>query len=180
MSSPKEEVARLSEEIRKHDHLYYIEARPEISDLEYDKLMKRLQALEEAHPELASPDSPTQRVGGAPLSEFASVTHRQPMLSIDNTYNEAELREFDARVKKHLEGEPVEYVVEMKVDGVAVCLTYENGLLTLGATRGDGRIGDDITHNIKTIKSVPLRLRTDSPPPLLEVRGEVYMSNQDF
>lgn len=173
------EIEELREQIRKHDRLYYIEAAPVISDLEYDKLLKRLSELEEKHPELVTADSPTQRVGDAPVSELQSVTHAQPMLSIDNTYSVEELREFAARTNKLLDGEPVTWVVEYKIDGVAVSLRYENGLLVQGATRGNGIVGDDITHNVRTIGDVPLKL-LGNPPPLLEVRGEVYMTNHDL
>lgn len=177
--SVQKEIESLRGQIRKHDRLYYIEAAPVISDLEYDKLLKRLQELEAKHPELVTPDSPTQRVGDAPVSELQSVTHAQPMLSIDNTYSVEELREFAARTNKLLDGEPVTWVVEYKIDGVAVSLRYENGLLVQGATRGNGVVGDDITHNVRTIGDVPLKL-LGNPPPLLEVRGEVYMTNHDL
>ncbi len=173
-------VAELRREINRHDYLYYVEARPEISDRDYDRLIKELEGLEAGHPELVTPDSPTQRVGGQPVEGFATVTHRVPMLSIDNTYNADELREFDARIRRLLGDEPVRYVVELKIDGVAISLTYENGLFTVGATRGNGEQGDDVTHNLKAVRGVPLRLATDSPPPLFEARGEVYMSLADF
>src|SRR6516162_4635533 len=173
-------VAQRAEELRKllhhHNYLYYVEAKPEISDREFDRLMKELEELEAAHPDLVTPDSPTQRVGGTPVEGFATVRHRVPMLSIDNTYNATELREFDARIRKLLDGEPVCYVVELKIDGVAISLTYEDGLFTVGATRGNGEQGDDVTHNLKTVGGLPLRLRTDSPPSLFEARGEVYIS----
>src|SRR5271166_1615632 len=137
------EIEKLRDEINRHNRLYYLDAAPEISDREYDRLMTRLMELETEHPELISPDSPSQRVGGAPLAEFASVSHAVPMLSIDNTYNYEELREWDARVRRGLNpGEPVAYVVELKVDGVAVSLRYEEGKFVLGATRGDGERGD--------------------------------------
>jgi DNA ligase (NAD+) len=174
------EVAALRAEIHRHNRLYYLEAAPEISDREYDRLMERLQKLETDHPELLSPDSPTQRVGGAPLTEFQTVTHQVPMLSIDNTYNFDEVREWDARVHRGLtQGETVRYVVELKVDGVAVSLRYEKGRFVLGATRGDGERGDDITANLKTVRGVPLTL-DDDPPEVLEVRGEVYMTNSEL
>jgi DNA ligase (NAD+) len=179
-SQPAARAAELRKLLHHHNYLYYVEARPEISDREFDRLMKELEEIEAAHPELVTPDSPTQRVGGAPVSGFATVTHRVPMLSIDNTYNAGDLREFDARVRKILGNEPVRYVVELKFDGVAISLTYENGLFTVGATRGNGEQGDDVTHNLKTVGGLPLRLRTDSPPPLLEARGEVYISRADF
>jgi DNA ligase (NAD+) len=180
MSKPADEIARLRETIRQHDRKYYVEAAPEISDLEYDRLLDRLKKLEAAHPDLVTPDSPTQRVGDQPVSDLPSVEHRVPMLSIDNTYDLGELRAFAARVQKLLPGEPIEWVVELKIDGVAVALTYEQGVLTQGATRGNGRSGDVITHNVRTLADVPLRLLTDDPPPLLEVRGEIYMTNSDL
>jgi len=176
--------ARRAEELRRlldhHNYLYYVEARPEISDKEFDALLKELEALEKAHPELITPDSPTQRVGGQPVVGFVTVKHRQPMLSIDNTYNADELREFDRRVRKLLPGEPVEYVVELKIDGVAISLTYEQGLFKVGATRGDGERGDDVTHNLKTIRELPLRLRARQPPASFEARGEVYMTRAEL
>jgi len=174
------EAARLREEIEGHNRRYYLDANPIISDREFDLMMKRLEALEAEWPELLTPDSPTQRVGGAPLSAFETVTHSVPMLSIDNTYNHDELREWDARVRKGLNpGEPVHYCVELKVDGVAVSLSYQEGQLVQGATRGDGERGDDITANLRTVRSVPLKLG-DSPPSVLEVRGEVYMTNSEL
>ncbi len=174
------EIEDLRQAIRRHDFLYYVEGRPEISDRQYDALFSRLKDLEAAHPELVTPDSPTQRVGGRPLDGFAHVTHAVPMLSIDNTYNEGDLREFDARVAKGLEGAAYEYLVDPKIDGVSASLRYEQGLLVLGATRGDGRTGDDITSNIKTVRAVPLRLRGSDWPAVLEVRGEVYWPRQAF
>jgi DNA ligase (NAD+) len=183
-SAPKQARER-AEELRKllhhHNYLYYVEARPEISDQEFDRLLKELEALEQKHPELQTPDSPTQRVGGQPLDEFATVVHRVPMLSIENTYNADDLREFDARIRKLLSrGEKVRYVVELKIDGVAMSLTYEQGVFTQGATRGDGERGDDVTQNLKTVRGVPLRLQAEPPPALFEARGEVYMSRADF
>lgn len=177
---PSLEINRLREEIRRHDYKYFVEAAPEISDLEYDRLVARLKKLEAEHPELVTPDSPTQRVGEQPVSELAQVEHRVPMLSIDNTYSLEELREFAGRVTKRLPDEPIEWVVELKIDGVAVSLVYEQGVLVRGATRGNGRVGDDITHNLRTIGDVPLHLRGKHVPPLLEVRGEVYMTNSDL
>ncbi len=174
-----DKVKKLREEIDHHNHLYYTQAAPEISDVEFDKLLRELQDLEEKYPDLRTPDSPTQRVGGAPLEGFATITHEVPMLSIDNTYNEVELREFDARVRRGLEGDAPEYVVELKVDGVAISLRYENGVFARGATRGDGVTGDEITANLKTIHSLPLKLK-GSPPPLLEVRGEVFMHKSEL
>src|SRR5262245_41698540 len=174
------EIARLRQEIDRHNRLYYIEAAPEISDREYDRLMARLMELEAQHPELVTPDSPSQRVGGAPLDAFETVRHVVPMLSIDNTYSYDELREWDQRVRRGLNpDEPVRYVVEIKVDGMAVSLRYEHGKFVLGATRGDGERGDDITANLRTVHEVPLLLR-GHPPALLEVRGEVYMTNSEL
>jgi DNA ligase (NAD+) len=178
--SIEQEIERLRDEIRAHDRRYYVEAAPSISDLEYDRLVQQLKDLEAAHPELITPDSPTQRVGDQPLAGLAHVTHRVPMLSIDNTYTVDELRAFGARVEKLLGGEPVEWVVELKIDGVAVGLVYENGRLVQGATRGDGRVGDDVTHNLRTVLGVPLRLTGDDVPKSLEVRGEVYITNSDL
>jgi DNA ligase (NAD+) len=174
------EIAQLRAELNRHNYLYYVEAKPEISDREYDRMMSRLTELEAEHPELVSPDSPTQRVGGQPLSGFRTVRHAVPMLSIDNTYSYDELREWDVRVRKGLNrDEPVRYVVELKVDGVAVSLRYEQGKLTLGATRGDGERGDDITTNLRTVREIPLVLHS-CPVDVLEVRGEVYMTNAEL
>ncbi|HMC90242.1 MAG TPA: NAD-dependent DNA ligase LigA [Gemmataceae bacterium] len=180
MPSIAQRAEELRHKIEHHNYLYYVEAKPEISDKEFDLLLKELEELEKSHPELVTPDSPTQRVGGQPVVGFITVRHRQPMRSIDNTYNAEELREFDRRVRKLLAGEPVEYVVELKIDGVAISLTYEKGLFTVGATRGDGERGDNVTHNLKTIRELPLRLRTKKLPALLEVRGEVYMTQADL
>jgi DNA ligase (NAD+) len=175
----REEIESLCRDLERHNRLYYVEARPEISDLEYDQLMKRLEALETEHPELASPDSPTQKVGGTPIDGFSTIEHRVPMISIDNVYDEPALREFDARVRKLLDAQP-EYTIEYKIDGVALALIYENGHLTQAVTRGDGRVGDDVTHNARTIGGVPLRLHSDDPPAVLEIRGEAYIANSDF
>src|SRR5215471_17143634 len=180
MPSLEKRAEELRRQIDHHNYLYYQQAKPEISDRDFDRLLEDLKKLEEAHPELMTPDSPTQRVGGQPIEGFVTVRHREPMLSIDNTYNAGELREFDRRVRKLLGSQPVTYVVELKIDGVAISLTYEDGLFTVGATRGDGEQGDDVTHNLKTIGGLPLRLRTKSPPALFEARGEVYMTRADF
>ena len=179
-TDPAAEIAALREQIRYHDAKYYVEASPEISDLEYDRLMERLKHIEAAHPELISPDSPTQRVGDQPVKELPQVAHRVPMLSIENTYSIEDLKKFGQRTAKLLPGEPIEWVVELKVDGVAVSLVYEDGVLVRGVTRGNGRTGDDVTHNIRTMHGVPLRLRGSSFPPVLEARGEVYMTNGDL
>jgi DNA ligase (NAD+) len=180
MSSPKQRAAELRRLINHHNYLYYVEAKPVISDREFDKLLEELKRIEEQHPDLITPDSPTQRVGGEPIEGFATVKHRVPMLSIDNTYNADELREFDKRIRKLIPKESITYVVELKIDGVAISLTYENGVLTVGATRGDGEQGDDVTHNLKTINELPLRIHNDQPPALFEVRGEVYMERAEL
>jgi DNA ligase (NAD+) len=177
--SVESRVRKLRDELHRHNRLYYQDARPEITDREYDALMQELIDLEKAHPELASPDSPTQRVGGDVQTELRPVKHAVPMMSIDNTYNEDEVRAFDERVRKGLDGQQPAYVLEPKIDGTAVSLRYENGVLVLAATRGRGNVGDDITVNARTIKSIPLKL-ADGAPPVLEVRGEVYMDNEDF
>jgi DNA ligase (NAD+) len=179
-SSVKAEIEKLRDELRRHNRLYFVEAKPEITDLEFDKLMARLVKLESEHPEFESPDSPSKQVGGTPVEGFNAVEHRIPMLSIDNVYDEQELDEFDARIRKLVAGEPIEYAVEYKVDGVAIAVTYEQGLLVQAVTRGDGTRGDDITNNARTIRGLPLRLRTKKPPALLEVRGEAYIANRDF
>ncbi len=182
-ASAARQIERLREQIRHHDRKYYVEAAPEISDRDYDRLLAELREFEERHPELVVADSPTQRVGDEPVPELESVRHRLPMLSIDNTYSAADLVSWGRRVEKllHESGdEAIEWVLELKIDGVAVSLTYEHGLLVLGATRGNGTVGDDITHNVRTIHGVPLRLAIDSPPERIEVRGEVYMTNCDL
>jgi DNA ligase (NAD+) len=174
------EIARLRELIRYHDYKYYVEACPEISDVEYDRLMARLRQLEAEHPELITPDSPTQRIGDQPVEGLEEVPHRVPMLSMDNTYTDEEVRAFAQRASKLLGGEPIEWAVELKVDGVAIAVLYENGVLVRGVTRGNGVVGDDVTHNVRTIRDIPLRLLGDRHPPVLEVRGEVYMTNTDL
>lgn len=175
----RKETEKLRAEIERHNRLYYVDAAPEISDRDYDALLKQLEALEKQFPELATPDSPTRRVGGEPLKEFKSVRHTVPMISLANTYNKEELVEFDGRVKKLLGETPYSYVLEPKIDGVAISLRYENGLLIRAVTRGDGTTGDDVTANIRTIKTIPLRL-SGNPPDALEVRGEVYMTRKGF
>ncbi len=177
----KKRIDQLRSEIRRHDHLYYVLSRPEITDRQYDELFAELKALEAQHPALVTPDSPTQRVSGRPLEGFATVRHAVPMLSMDNTYNADELRAFDERVRKQLDTSEYDYVVEPKIDGLAISLRYEDGILVTAATRGDGEAGDDVTANIRTIKSVPLSLIDgDRVPSLLEVRGEVYMPTRSF
>ncbi|MDX9974397.1 MAG: NAD-dependent DNA ligase LigA [FCB group bacterium] len=169
----------LRAEIERHNRLYYVEASPQITDIEFDALLNELKELEERYPALVTPDSPTQRVGGAPIAGFETVEHAVPMRSIDNTYNEAELRAFDERVRRGLGEELPTYVVELKIDGVAISIRYENGRLARAATRGDGFRGDDVSENVRTIRSMPLRLHGETPP-LLEVRGEVYMTNKEL
>ena len=173
--------AQLADDIRQHDHAYYVEARPVISDFEYDKLNRELLDLEREFPDLLTADSPSQRVGGKPLSAFQSSQHLAPMMSLDNTYSQEEVRGFVERVQKILPNETLEWVVEPKVDGVAINLRYENGVFTVGATRGDGTHGDDITANLKTIRSIPLKLKsTHGLPTVMEVRGEVYFTSKEF
>ncbi len=199
--SIRDQIESLRSTIRRHDALYYVQATAEITDLEYDKLMRQLKDLEAQHPEFDSDESPTHKVGGAPIAGFVTVEHRVPMLSIDNVYNEAELAEFGQRVAKLLGGKPCEWLVEYKVDGVALSLVYEHGKLVRAVTRGDGRRGDDVTHNARTMRGVPLQLEQLTPaevgasnkkaalfddveqnaiPTILEVRGEAYISNSEF
>ena len=181
-------IEELRVEIRRHDYLYYVENMPAVSDREYDALFAELKQLEAAHPELVRADSPTQRVSGEPLEGFKTVRHTMPMLSMDNTYSEEELRAFDTRVAKGSGSKDYRYVVETKIDGVAVSLRYEDGQLVLGTTRGDGEQGDDITANVRTIQSVPLKLEIETRqkktnieiPEVLEVRGEVFIPNSRF
>lgn len=176
----EQRLKRLRDELNRHNYLYYVQATPEISDREYDRMMQELIELEAAHPEMITPDSPSQRVGGEPIEGFATVEHAVPMMSIDNTYDESSVREFDERVRKALGGEQAAYVLEPKVDGVSASLRYEDGVLTLAATRGDGRRGDDVTANIRTIRSIPLRLTGGEIPRIVEIRGEIYMPNAEF
>ncbi|MCD6237234.1 MAG: NAD-dependent DNA ligase LigA [Thermoplasmata archaeon] len=181
----REEAKRRIEELRKlirhHDYLYYVLNKPEISDAEYDKLMLELRKLEEAYPDLVTPDSPTQRVGGFPAEEFKTVTHMKPMLSLDSAFTEEEIKKFDERIKRELGDESIEYVAEPKLDGLSVELVYENGVFVRGSTRGDGINGEDVTENLKTIRAVPLRLRESKTiPTRLAVRGEVIMHINDF
>jgi len=201
--SDQQKIEQLRKDIQRHDHLYYVKDAPEITDREYDRLMEQLKELEAKHPQWITPDSPTQRVGGAPSEgatvaltgvesvgsvgsvslRFESVVHKSPMLSLDNTYNVDELRDFHNRVVKNLgtEEEEVEYVVELKIDGLGVSLTYEDGILVRGATRGDGKTGEDITANLKTIRSIPLTIpMSEAGYQSMEVRGEVYMDRKGF
>ena len=170
--------ARLVEEVRRHDRLYYVEARPEISDAAYDRLYRELQDLEQTHPDLIDKNSPTQKVGGAPLESFRTVRHAVPMQSLNNTYSEEELGEFLDRVAKNLHGQSAEFAIEPKVDGMAVSVRYEHGRLTQGLTRGDGEQGDDVTENLKTIRNLPLAV--EGLPRIIEFRGEVYLPEPAF
>lgn len=177
-AAARKRAEELRAELERHNRLYYVEARPEISDREFDRLLRELQDLEAAHPELVTPDSPTQRVGGTPLEGFAQVKHAVPMMSLDNTYSVDEMREFDARIRKALGVDAVDYVLEPKVDGVSISLRYEQGVLVTAATRGDGKTGDDITANARTIRAIPLRIPAGAP--VLEVRGEAYLGKAAF
>src|SRR5579883_3373691 len=172
------EIERLREILRHHEYQYYVLDQPEISDQEYDDLMRRLRALEEAHPELVTPDSPTQRVGGKPREGFVKVAHSTPMLSLDNALNEAELRDFDRRVRDLLGGESPEYVAELKLDGLSLAAHYRDNTFALAVTRGDGSVGEDVTENARTIRSLPLRVK--APWPVFEVRGETVMDRAAF
>ncbi len=180
-SSIAKRVEVLRAQLRKHDYRYYVLAQPAISDADYDRLMRELLDLEAAHPEMSAPDSPSQRVGGEPTKEFPTVTHDVPMLSLSNTYSEEEVRDFDRRVQSSVGNDSLRYVCELKFDGVAVSLRYQDGIFVRGATRGDGTQGDDITQNLKTIRSIPLRLMGKKKGMTsFEVRGEVYMRRADF
>ena len=178
--NPAQRVDELRQEIRRHEELYYVQAAPEISDADFDRLMNELKALEAAHPELQTPDSPTQRVGGRPAEGFAQVAHLQPMLSLDNAYNEEELRAFDERVRKGLSlDQSPAYVAELKIDGLSMALTYEDGKLVRAATRGDGIRGEEVTHNARTVRAIPLSLK-GGPKGRIEIRGEVYLPKKNF
>ena len=184
-NDPRDEIERLRREIEAHNYAYFVLAQPTVPDAEYDRLFQRLKQLESAHPELITPESPTQRVGATPISEFKEVRHTIPMLSLENAFSEEDLRHFGRRVTERLQRagihfDAIEYVAEPKLDGVAVSIRYEDGVLVQAATRGDGVVGEDITHNVRTISAVPLRLRGRSAPTVLEVRGEVFMPKQGF
>jgi DNA ligase (NAD+) len=183
-SDPAERAEELRGAIRRHERLYYVLSKPDISDQQFDALERELRDLETAHPGLVTSDSPTQRVGGAPLSDFSSVIHQEPMLSLENTYSEAEVREFEERIRRQLGETPLSYVAEPKIDGLSLSVTYEHGVLTRAVTRGDGKVGDDVTKNARTIRSLPLALTPSRPglpaPALLEVRGEVYLPRSVF
>ncbi|MBD3224834.1 MAG: NAD-dependent DNA ligase LigA [Caldithrix sp.] len=180
--SVKKQIVQLRNKIRQHDYEYYVLAQPTITDYEYDQLIKELETIERKHPELITSDSPTQRVSGQPTKEFPTVRHLYPMLSLANTYNEEEFREFDQRVRNGLSKDiAVDYVSELKIDGVAVSLVYENGRLVRGVTRGDGMQGDEITNNIRTIHSIPLHIfHSEDAPTQFEVRGEIFLSKEKF
>jgi DNA ligase (NAD+) len=177
--SIESEIRKLREEVLRHEELYYVHDRPEISDVEYDALVERLRRLEEEHPEFQTPDSPTLRVGGKPAEGFAQYVHRRPMLSLDNSYNIEDLRAFDERCRKLADGRAFEYVAELKIDGLSISVHYEDGVLVRGVTRGDGRVGEDVTQNVRTIRSVPLRLKVKEGGEV-EVRGEAYLSRKHF
>ena len=181
-TSPAERAAELRDEIEHHNRLYYVQDEPEISDADYDQLLNELREIEAENPDLVTPESPTQRVGAAPLSKFEPARHLQRMLSLANARNEDELRAWDQRIRNLLAKErdviELEYVTEPKIDGLAISLVYEDGVLVRGATRGDGEVGEDVTQNLRTIKAIPLRL--DGAPPLIEVRGEAYMPRSAF
>lgn len=180
MKDIKKHAKDLHSQIEYHNYCYYVLDNPEIPDAEYDRLLRELQLLEEKHPELITPDSPTQRVGAKPLKEFGEVKHKQPMLSLDNAFDEQEVTDFDRRIREKLNLEEIKYTAEPKLDGLAVSLLYEDGVLIRAATRGDGMTGEDITLNVRTIPSIPLRLIGKDFPKVLEVRGEVYMPKKGF
>ncbi len=183
--SIQREIEALRDEVRRHEELYYVYDNPEISDVEYDALLARLRQMEETHPEFATPDSPTQRVGGRALEGFTEYVHRIPMLSLENSYNIEDLRAFDERCRKLADGRAFEYVAELKIDGLSISLHYEDNVLVRGVTRGDGRRGEDVTQNARTIRTIPLRLRINASalndlPQNMEVRGEAYLSRKIF
>ncbi|MDX9990216.1 NAD-dependent DNA ligase LigA [Thiothrix unzii] len=181
MSDMQTQLEKLRQQLRYHNHLYYVLDDPQIPDVEYDRLFRELQALETAHPELITPDSPTQRVGAAPLTEFGEIKHAIPMLSLGNVFSDEELLAFDKRIHDRLKSDAeTEFVAEPKLDGLAISILYENGVFTRAATRGDGETGEDVTHNVRTIASVPLRLLGEGYPTVLEVRGEIYMPKAGF
>ena len=172
-------IAELRSQLEQWNHEYYVLDQPTVSDADYDDALNELRGIELEFPDLITPDSPTQRIGSTPQSSFAKINHPIPLLSLSNVFSEDELASWEQRLRR-LIGEIPEYVVEGKIDGLAIALTYENGLLKHGATRGDGSVGEDITANLKTIGTIPLRLRSESVPQLIEVRGEVYMRKKDF
>ena len=184
-AAARERAAELRAELEEHNRRYYVLDDPIIGDDAYDALLDELRCIEAEHPELVTPDSPTQRVGAEPVSQLEKVTHLQPMFSLANARSEEELRAWVARMRAHLAREGIEdpqfeYVAEPKIDGLAISLVYRDGVLETGATRGNGEVGEDVTHNLRTIPTIPLRIEGDDVPPLIEVRGEVYMSLADF
>ena len=176
----RKKIEELRKRIRRHNYLYYVENNPEITDRDFDRLYRELLELEKEFPELATPDSPTRRVGGEPLAGFRPYRHEVPMLSMDNTYSEEDLREFEKRNQRILPGAGFTYTVELKIDGVSISLIYEDGRLAVGATRGDGVTGDNITQNVKTVRSIPLRIQGKNIPGKVEVRGEIYIDKKRF
>ena len=179
-SEAKKQIQELTDKINYHNELYYQKNKTEISDYEFDQLLEKLTQLEKDFPELKLPDSPSQRVGGTITKEFPSVVHEYPMLSLGNTYSPEELKDFDGRVAKGLDGEPYEYFCELKFDGVSISLKYENGILMRGVTRGDGVRGDDVIANAKTIRTLPLKIKSKNVPARFEVRGEVFLPKDVF
>ena len=180
LEEAKNKIQELTRLVNHHNELYYQKSKPEITDYEFDQLLEQLIQLENQYPALRLPDSPSQRIGGTITKEFATVNHQYPMLSLANTYSEEELSDFDGRVAKLLDGDEYEYFCELKFDGVSISLIYENGLLTKAVTRGDGVRGDDVTANIKTIRSLPLRITSKNIPAKFEVRGEVFLPKEVF
>ena len=180
ISDAKKRIEQLKKEIEHHNWLYYVKNAPKISDEEYDKLLRELIALEEKSPQFKTPDSPTQRVGASPQDEFKTVPHVKPMLSLDGTTEEEEVENFDRRIRDGLKEEKVSYVAEPKFDGVSIELIYENGILVRGSTRGDGINGEDVTLNVKTIRTIPLRLRGNKIPARVAIRGEAMISFEGF
>ncbi|MCX5713148.1 MAG: NAD-dependent DNA ligase LigA, partial [Candidatus Omnitrophica bacterium] len=178
--SIRRQIEKIRQEIIRHDYLYYVISQPEISDKEYDVLMRKLIDLEAEYPQFKSPDSPAARVGGEVLEGFKTVKHRQKMSSLDNTYSFDELQDWVDRVHKGLAGQKIEYVVELKIDGLSANLTYQDSKLVIAATRGDGETGEDVTSNIRTIRAIPLVLRGNNTPQSIEIRGEVYMDRKEF
>ena len=181
LAEAEKRAAYLREELQHHNYRYYVEDSPSISDSEYDGLLRELVDLETRYPRLITGDSPTQRVGAAPLAAFTPHQHRAAMLSLGNAFSHEELRAFDARIRRllHLDPDaPIQYVTELKIDGLAISLTYEQGNLTTGATRGDGAVGEEVTPNIRTVRSIPLRIPAQSG--ILEVRGEVFLTHHEF
>jgi len=176
--NPRSEIEQLRETLRRHEHLYYVLDRPEIEDAEYDSLMRRLMVLEEEHPDLATPDSPTRRVGGKPREGFVKAPHSSRMLSLDNALNEGELRAFDQRVRDLLDGAPFQYVAELKLDGLSLAVHYQGGRFQRALTRGDGLVGEDVTENARTIRSLPLAVPEAGEA--IEVRGETLLNRRAF